>query len=195
MKTDKTLLFVILGLLLFNLFNRQCSSLKPNDEPKISIVRDTVWQTKTDTFKVQTTVYKTVYAKKTNVSKITESIPKNTDTIQYIKAKMYRDTLRNKDIDIYSYSLLEGNLLDSNLSYKLKVPREITVTKIIEHPKTFRSGLYVFSELGGNTNTFNNLSLGLQYNRKGKWIVSYRVNLNKLQQPTHNIGLGVRLLK
>lgn len=195
MKADKTLLIIILGLLLFNLFNKQCSSFNFNDKPKISVITDTIWQTKTDTFKVQTTVYKTVYADKKDVSNVFESLPKRTDASQFLKAKIYKDTLSNSDIDIYSYNLLDGNLLDSKLSYKLKIPREITVTKTIEYPKSYRSGIYVFSEFGGNINTFNNLSLGIQYNRKGKWFVGYRTNINQLQQPTHNIGVGVRLFK
>ncbi len=130
MKTEKTILYIILGLVLMNFFNRQCSSLPVNETPKISIVRDTVWQTKIDTFKIQTTNYKTVYVDTTNISKIIEDIT-NQQVIpeKYIEARTYRDTLSNDDIDIFSYSLVEGNLLDSQLSYKLKVPREITTIK------------------------------------------------------------------
>jgi hypothetical protein len=195
MKTEKSILYVILGLLLFNLFNKQCSGTNRNEGPEISILRDTIWQIKTDTFKVQTTAYKTVYVAKDNVSKVVENLPKKVDSAQFVKAKVYKDTLSNDDIDIYTYSLLEGNLLDSKLSYKLKVPREITTTKTITHPKTYRSGLYIFSELGGNQEQFDNISLGLQYNRKGKWFVSYRTNFNQSPKPTHNVGVGLRLFK
>ncbi|EDP72839.1 hypothetical protein FBALC1_17097 [Flavobacteriales bacterium ALC-1] len=195
MKTKNTMLIVILGLLLLNLFNRQCNRIDKKEAPKISIIRDTIWQTKIDTFKVQTTTYKTVYVSKGDTSKIVERLPQKIDTSLFVKARIYRDTLSNNDIDIFSYNLLEGNLLDSEIAYKLKVPREITVTKTIEYPKTYRSGLYVFSEFGGNTNTFDNISLGLQYNRKGKWFVSYRMNLNQLPKPTYNIGVGFRLIK
>ena len=117
------------------------------------------------------------------------------DLSLYEEARVYKDTLSNDDIDIYSYNLLSGNLLDSQLSYKLKVPREITVTKVIEHPNTYRSGLYAFSEIGGNTSTLNNISVGLQYNRKGNWFASYRLNLNAIKRPTHNLGVGVRIFK
>ncbi len=195
MKTEKIILYIILGLLIFNLLNKQCSAPKSTEIPTISIVRDTIWQTKTDTFKVQTTNYKTVYVNKDNVTEISDAKPKDTGNSKVLKAKAYRDTLSNDDIDIFSYSLVDGSLLDSQLGYKLKVPREITITKTIEHPKTYRSGLYLFSEAGGNPSTFNNLSLGLQYNRKGKWFVSYRTNFNDLQQTTHNVGFGLRLFK
>jgi len=195
MKTEKILLYIILGVLAFNSFNKQCSPLNTREISKVSMVRDTIWQTKTDTFKVQTTAYKTVYIPKNNMSKTVNNLPNKTDATKFIKAKLYKDTLSNDDIDIYSYNLLEGNLLDSKLSYKLKVPREVTITKTIKHAKAFRSGLYLFSELGGNQTQLDNISLGLQYNRKGKWFVSYRTNISQLPKPTHHIGLGLRLFK
>ncbi|WP_299105559.1 hypothetical protein [uncultured Tenacibaculum sp.] len=191
-KTDRLLLGAILLLLFINLFIKQ-NEKRVTQEPKITIVRDTVWQTKIDTFKVQTVKYKKVYVHKNDVTKIIKDTIFIKDTTNYIAAKIYRDTLNNTDVEIYSYDLVKGKLLDSQISYKLKVPREITVTKTIEYPKTYRSGLYLFSEVGGNVQTFDNLSFGLQYNRKGKWFASYRVNLNQIQQPTHNVGVGVRL--
>jgi hypothetical protein len=194
---EKTLLMIILVLVLFNLLAKQCSnrSSAENNTPKITIQRDTIWQTKIDTFKVQTLKYQTVYVDRDDVTTISEILPKTKDTTTVLKAKVYRDTLSTDDMDLFSYNLVDGNLLDSEISYKLKVPREITVTKTIEYPKTYRSGLFLFSEIGGNQNRFDNISLGLQYNRKGKWFVSYRANLNQVQQPTHNIGVGVRLFK
>ncbi|WP_299519812.1 hypothetical protein [Winogradskyella sp.] len=196
MKIKKIILYIILALVLLNFVNRQCSSKPEMEVPKISIVRDTVWQTKTDTFKIQTIDYKTVYVDTTDVSiTITKITDQQVAPKDYIEAKTYRDTLSNDDIDIFSYNLLQGQLLDSKLSYKLKVPREINITKTIEHPKTYRSGLYMFSEIGGNPSQFNNLSLGLQYNRKGKWFISYRANFNDIQQTTHNVGVGFRLFR
>jgi len=192
-KTEKVLLYVIIGLLITHLFWKKKNTTTKNQQPKITIVRDTVWQTKIDTFKVQTVKYKKVYVHKNDVTKIIKDTVFIKDTTNYIAAKIYRDTLNNTDVEIYSYNLVNGKLLDSNLSYKLKVPREITITKTIEYPKTYRSGLYLFSEVGGNTQQFDNLSLGLQYNRKGKWFASYRVNLNQSNQPSHNIGFGYRL--
>ena len=195
-KTERLLLLITILLVICNLFLNRCSSNTYTEEqPIITIKRDTVWQTKIDTFKVQTVKYKTVYVNKNDVSNVVETLADIDDLSLYEEARAYKDTLSNDDIEIYSYNLLSGNLLDSELSYKLKVPREITVTKTIEHPKTFRSGLYAFSEVGGNTSTLNNLSLGLQYNRKGNWFVSYRLNLNTVESPTHNIGVGVRLFK
>ncbi|MCD2258297.1 hypothetical protein KWG70_03650 [Psychroserpens sp. XSD401] len=197
MSLERTLLLIILAIVIFNLLAKQCSKATPNLEevPKVTIVRDTVWQTKVDTFKVQTLKYQTVYVDREDVSVIHENLPTTKESSTLLKAKVYKDTLSNDDIDIFSYNLVEGNLLDSEISYKLKVPREVIITKTIEYPKTYRSGFYLFSEIGGNQNRFDNISLGLQYNRKGKWFISYRANLNQWQQPTHNLGVGVRLFK
>lgn len=188
-------LFTLLGvIIILSLLPKRCTT-QPLKEPKITIVRDTVWQTKIDTLQIQTTQYETVYVTKNNPRKIIKDTVFVKDSTEFIKAKVYRDTLTNDDIEISSYNLVEGNLLDSKLTYKLKVPKEITITKTIEHPKQFRSGLYFFSEIGGNLQQFNNLSFGLQYNRKGNWFVSYRVNINELTPLSHNIGVGFRIFK
>lgn len=188
-------LFILLGLIiLLSLFPKRCTTPTPT-KPKITIVRDTVWQTKVDTFEIQTTQYETVYVNRNTPTKVIRDTVVIKDKSELVEAKIYRDTLKNDDIELFSYNLVEGNLLDSNISYKLKVPREITVTKTIETPKQYRSGLYFFSEIGGNTQQFNNLSFGLQYNRKGNWFVSYRLNLNELTPISHNIGVGFRIFK
>ena len=193
-KYKRELFILLAGILLLNLFPKRCTTQVPT-KPKVTIVRDTVWQTKVDTFKIQTTQYETVYVAKDNPTKILRDTVFVKDSAELVKAKIYRDTLKNDDVELFSYNLVEGNLLDSKLTYKLKVPREITVTKTIETPKQYRSGLYFFSEIGGNTQQFNNLSFGLQYNRKGNWFVSYRLNLNELTPISHNIGVGFRIFK
>ncbi len=193
-KYKREIVILALGIFLLSLLPKRCTS-QPSKEPKITIVRDTVWQVKIDTFKVQTIKYETVYVAKNNPTKVITDTVIVKDTSKFIKAKIYRDTLKNNDIDLYSFNLVDGNLLDSKITYKLKVPKEITITKNIEHPKQFRSGLYFFSEIGGNTQQFSNLSFGLQYNRKGNWFISYRMNMNELTPLSHNIGVGFRLFK
>ena len=193
-KIEKVILYGIVAILLINALLRRCQPQGLLEtKPKVTIVRDTVWQVKTDTFQVQTVAYKTVYVAKDDTDEVLEQAPE--ERSEYTEAKAYRDTLSTNDIDIFSYDLVEGSLLDSQISYRLKVPREITVTKTIEHPKTYRSGLYLFSEVGGNSQVFSNLSFGVQYNRKGKWFISYRANLNTGGSPTHNLGVGFRLFK
>ncbi|WBX76589.1 hypothetical protein PG911_18555 [Tenacibaculum ovolyticum] len=190
-KTDRFLLGVIIVFLCINLFSKRTNKTAI-EKPKITIIKDTIWQTKIDTFKIQTVKYKKVYVHKNDVTKIIKDTLFIKDTTNFIAAKIYRDTLNNTDVEIYSYNLVKGKLLGSQLAYKLKVPREITITKTIEYPKTYRSGLYLFSEVGGNTQTFDNLTFGVQYNRKGKWFASYGVNLAN-KRFTHNVGIGWRL--
>ena len=194
--TERLLLIAILGVLLFNVLIKRCSSYPDTQEqPQLTVERDTLWQTKTDTFTINTVRYKTVYVNPENVREIISEHTNISPPETYTEARTYQDTLSNEDITIYSYNLIDGTLLDSELSYELNVPREITVTNTITHPPRFRSGLYLFGEVGGNTQSLDNISFGLQYNRKGKWFTSYRYNLNSLQGNTHNVGLGVRLFK
>ncbi len=189
----KNLMLVLVAVLLFlNLLVKRKREFEPK-KTKITVVRDTIWKIKVDTFKVQTIKYQTVYVHKNDVNKIIKDTVFVKDRINYEQAKIYQDTIINDDIEIYSYDLVKGNLLDSQFSYKLKVPKEIITTKKIEYPKSYRSGMYLFSEVGGNSQKFDNLSVGLQYNRKGKWFASYRINLSELNRPTHNVGIGFRL--
>lgn len=192
---ERILAMLIITLLLANLLLKQCSksNLDTHNEPNVSIQIDTVWQTKIDTFKVQTLKYKTVYVDRENIGNIKETMPEQKDSTKHIEAKVYQDTLSNNDIEIYSYNLVDGTLLKSDIAYKLKVPREITITKTITQQQAPKSGLFLFSEVGGNTTTFDNISLGLQYHHKNKWFMSYRANFNQLQQTTHNVGVGVKL--
>ncbi|NAS30937.1 hypothetical protein GTQ40_08155 [Flavobacteriaceae bacterium R38] len=193
MKQNNIWLFLI-GFLFAFITLKNCERKSIDKNPIVTVVSDTIWQTKVDTFKVQTVKYKTVYVDKEHpqiVLKTDEVNDINSENIE--EARVYQDTIQNDDIEIYTYNLLKGELLDSKLSYKLKVPREIITTKTIEYPKTYKSGLYVFGELGGNKEHFNNTSLGLQYHRKGNWFVSYRVNLNDPVGITHNVGVGLKL--
>lgn len=201
MSSNKVLLIIIVVLSVYILAQKQCSSDKniQSERPKVTVMTDTVYQVKIDTFYLQTEKYKTVYIpKKVASTKINlnvkekEALTKE-EQVLFEEAREYRDTLFKDDLEIYSYNLLKGELLSSSFSYKLKVPREIKITNTIEHPKAYRSGLYAFGEVGGNQRRFNNISLGLQYNRKGDWFVSYRSNFSRLSNVTHHIGVGFRI--
>ena len=91
-KTDRLLLGVIIVLLFINLFNK-IHKKNTSQTPKITIVKDTVWQTKVDTFKVQTIKYKKVYVHKNDVTNIVKDTIFMKDTTNYVAAKIYRDTL------------------------------------------------------------------------------------------------------
>lgn len=195
--TDRILLIIIILLLWYSSLLKACESdAEINPKPTVTIIKDTIWQTKIDTLRVKTTKYEQVYIPIHGSQKERQTFQKEiteTEAEQFTEGKLYKDTLQTDDIDIFTYNLVDGTLIDSKFSYKLKVPKEITITKTIEHPKTYKSGLYVFGEIGGNKQQFDNLSLGLQYQNQGKWFASYRINLNQIQVATHNIGIGVRL--
>jgi hypothetical protein len=195
--TERILLVVIIGLIWYSMLLKSCESDTGfNPAPTVTIVKDTIWQTKIDTLHIETTKFENVYIPIANSNEDREHFKKEItlkEKEQFTEGKLYKDTLRTDDIDIFTHNLVDGTLIDSQFSYQLKVPREITITKTIEHPKTYKSGWYVFGEMGGNQHQFDNLSVGLQYQNKGKWFASYRVNLNQVQNTTHNIGVGIRL--
>ncbi len=183
-------LFILYAIVLyFNFYDAK----KDHQHKEPNLVKiDTIWRTKVDTFKVETTKYKKVYVYKkspTTIVRDTTKVDKNVAE----SARLYIDTLKNADIEIYSRNLVRGSLEKSVINYKLKVPKKIVVTKVLEPPKKEPSGLYLFSEIGGNKSRFDNISFGVQYNNKTEWFVSYRLNIAPMTHPTHNIGVGYKL--
>lgn len=127
----KILLGFFLVALCFQLFKRKKTKI---GIPRITILKDTVWQTKTDTVSLQTIKYKKVFVYKDNPTKILKDTVFVKQTNQILEAKEYRDTLQSNEIDIYSYSLSTGDLLKNEITYKLKVPKEIITTKTFKPP-------------------------------------------------------------
>ncbi|WP_046743433.1 hypothetical protein [Kordia zhangzhouensis] len=195
--TDRILLIIVIFLVWYSTLLKACDTeVEIQPQPIVTIVKDTIWQTKIDTLRIETTKFETVYIPSITANRDRTSFKKEitqTEATMFTKGKLYKDTLHTEDVDIFTYNLVDGILLDSKLSYKLKVPKQVTITKTIEHPKTYKSGFFVFGEIGGNTSTFNNLSIGLHYQHQGKWFTSYRVNVNNVQAITHNLGVGFRL--
>lgn len=187
----KPFLIGVLLAVFFTFFLKKCKTETPIKET-IKIERDTIWKLKTDTFKIQTIEYQKVYVSPKDVSKIIADTVFIKAPEKYIPAKVYRDTLRSDEIEIYSKSLVKGELLDSGLKYQLKIPTE-TITKTITKQLPTKSKLYAFTEIGGNVNSFSNVSLGLQYNRKGNWFIGYRINGVNQPKTTHNVSFGFEL--
>ena len=201
MKTNYTirvLLILVIGLILYALSVTRCSREKNDVMPRVEIIRDTIWQNKIDTIKIETVKYKTVYIPK-YVEKEKPIVVYEEEDIEeqyaylYDEAKVYQDTISNQDFDLYTKSIVKGELIDSEISYKLKVPRTITERKTIHYPSVSKSHIYTFGEIGGNKTQFDNISIGMLYNHKSNWFASYSVNLIELNNITHNIGLGFRL--
>jgi len=104
---------------------------------------------------------------------------------------VYKDSMSDDNITIYSSDLVEGRLLNKDLKYKLKVP--LIITKTIENTtETKVGGLFLTSGLGGNQNAFDNVNLGLQYVAKKDYLVGYNFNLLR---KTHNIQVGFKLFR
>ena len=157
----KNAIIAILLLFIVKLCTTNKTTVKTITNTKTSIV----YTSKRDSVKLDTSKYKKVLVYKDNPTKILTDTLYIKDSTKYKSVKSYKDTISNKEIDIYSNSLIDGELLSGQISYRLKI-KEIIKTKTIEYPRTYRSGLYIFTE----TN-LENLSLGMQYNREGKWFV------------------------
>ena len=87
LKYKREIMILALGIFLLSLLPKRCTT-QPLKEPKITIVRDTVWQTKIDTFQVQTTQYETVYVTKNSPTKIIKDTVFVKDSTEFIKAKI-----------------------------------------------------------------------------------------------------------
>ncbi|WP_420571184.1 hypothetical protein [Kordia sp.] len=60
--TDRILLIIIIILLWFNALLKACESdIHTNPQPTITIVKDTVWQTRIDTLRIETAKLEYVY--------------------------------------------------------------------------------------------------------------------------------------
>ena len=117
-----------------------------------------------------------------------EYLEKNLDSIKN-SVKVYKDSLVDENITIYSSDLIEGRLLNKDLKYKLKIPKEIVKTVTTTTEKKV-SGLFVTSGLGGNQEKFDNINLGLQFVSKKDYLVGYNYNL---LGRSHNLTVGFKL--
>jgi hypothetical protein len=146
------------------------------------IKRDTVYHTHTSSFEVITPQPQVVYVDTGNNNTVV------IDTTKGIKLNSYTDSLVNDDISIYYTDLVNGTLIDKQLKYTLRVPEIITTKKI--YPK--QHSFYLTGEVGGNKETFNNISLGLLYTSPTSYSFNYRYNII---QNSHNIGGGLKLFR
>ena len=193
MKLERGLWLFVIAVLLFWLRSGK-EGTTVEGSPVITVQHDTIWRTKIDTFLLERTKFKKVYVYREQPAVVVSDSTLIKDTTAVMTARAYRDTLQTPSLEIYSYQLIRGVLLDGKLTYKNKTA-EVNVKKTIRYPKQYYSGWYIFSELGGNATKFSNVSLGVQYQHRGAWFASYRMNLSTWSQPTHNIGVGYRLFR
>lgn len=114
------------------------------------------------------------------------------DTSKHMAAQLYKDSLEDDNLTLYYESLVDGQLLQNKLNYKLKIPKQITKTIRINTPVPMpTNGLFLNTGVGGNVNTFSSLTVGLQFVSKKGWALGYDYDV---LQNVHQVRLGVRLL-
>ncbi|WMX17148.1 hypothetical protein [Aureispira sp. CCB-E] len=114
------------------------------------------------------------------------------DTAQHMATKLYQDSLEDDNLTVYYESLVDGQLLQNHLHYKLKIPKQITKTVRINTPvPTPSNGLFLNAGVGGNLNAFSSLTVGLQFVSQKGWALGYDYDV---LQNVHQVRLGVRLL-
>ncbi|WMX17048.1 hypothetical protein [Aureispira sp. CCB-E] len=114
------------------------------------------------------------------------------DTSKHVATKLYKDSLEDDNLTLYYESLVDGQLLQNELDYKLKIPKQITKTIRINTPVPMpTNGLFLNAGVGGNINSFSSVTLGLQFVSKKGWALGYDYDV---LQKVHQVRLGVRLL-
>ena len=94
---------------------------------------------------------------------------------------------------IFPLSTIKGQLLNTALDYKLKVPKLITKTiEVLKPVPRPVSTLLLTGGVGGNVNQFSSVRLGLSFVSTKGWAVGYDYDL---LQNVHSINIGVKLFK
>jgi len=115
------------------------------------------------------------------------------DTSTHKKANLYQDSIADENLTLYYESTVKGQLLNTALDYKLKVPKLITKTiEVLKPVPTPVSTLLLTGGLGGNVNQFSSIRLGLEFVSKKGWAVGYDYDL---LGNVHSVNLGVKLFQ
>jgi hypothetical protein len=113
------------------------------------------------------------------------------DTSKHQAAQLYQDSLEDENLTMYYSSIVDGELLQNDLNYKLKIPTRITKTVEISKPYPVPvSALFLNAGVGGNVHSFASVTLGLQFVSAKGWALGYDYDL---LQKVHSVRLGVRL--
>lgn len=115
------------------------------------------------------------------------------DTSKHEVAQLYQDSIEDENLTLYYNALVDGELLQNNLDYKLKIPTQIT--KTIEIPKPFPvpvSSILLTASVGGNVNAFASVRLGAEFVSAKGWSLGYDYDV---LQNVHSVELGVRLFQ
>lgn len=192
MDTIKNYLIIVLAIVLMAfIIMKGCTNPFPNLEVEHQIqkveIHDTVW---TDTSKVKfksiiKPVHDTIYALDTTKEEI------SLDDLNYVR--VYKDSLKDSNLTIFSDIKVLGILSQLDLSYKLKskpslITNNTTTTITNTEFKPNKIQIYTGLQLGGNKTSFN-VSPFININVR-KTTIQYNYGiLNK----THNIGVGYKI--
>jgi hypothetical protein len=114
------------------------------------------------------------------------------DTNKHQVARLYQDSLEDENLTLYYSSVIDGQLLQNKLDYKLKIPTRITKTVEISKPYPVSvSSILLTGGLGGNVNQFASVRLGLEFVSAKGWALGYDYDL---LQNVHSVKVGVRLV-
>jgi len=115
------------------------------------------------------------------------------DTGQHQAAQLYQDSLEDENLTLYYSSIVDGELLQNDLNYKLKIPTRITKTIEISKPYPVPvSALLLTGSVGGNPSVFASIRLGAEFVSAKGWSLGYDYDL---LQNVHSVKLGVRLFR
>jgi len=186
---------LILGLFAYVIFLQQCkqgSSWSNEQEFRAdtAIVMDTILPAPVIVQMPRQAVPKPMIIYVDSFKNVVES--ELIDTSKHMAAQFYKDSLEDNNLTLYYESLVDGELLNNDLHYKLKIPKQITKTIRINTPVPMpTNGLFLNAGVGGNVNTFSSLTVGLQFVSKKGWALGYDYDV---LQNVHQVRLGVRLL-
>lgn len=189
MEKTKNILIIVLFLIIALLYT--CGVPNHHLDPKVvykdSIIenRDTIW-VKDTLYKFKT--YKPIAKDSIRIKEYTivDHGPCN-------YKRFYQDSLVDSNLIIFNTDTVQGLLLGKNVSYKLKVPKTIIITKeIIKTPVVNKkSKFFIGGEINGNSHYFGlSPKLLLETKQENLYICGYDV-VNK----TINIGFATKIGK
>ena len=191
----------IIILALFVLLFMNNLTPKKRTENIEKVVYDTTYITKIDSLSKLFKSYKNmkpqivyVKVKDDKIERITkqEAIIENTKELapSVIELNEFKDTLSNREVTIFSTVLTDGKIYQSDIKYELKYP---VIEKTLSPNKKNKSGLFLYSGIGGNKTQLDNLEIGLQYIHQNKWLVGYGINTLANGKPTHQLKFGIKI--
>lgn len=191
---DTIQFITILGLMAYIIFLQQCKSNPTNNLtkellPDTTIVVDTLMPKPIIVQMPRQTIPEPIIIYIDSSQQIVPASQIN--PVEHETAQLYQDSIEDENLTLYYKSMVQGKLLDYNLNYKLKVPKQITQTITITKPIPMPAySLWFNTGTGINPNGFASLTFGLQFISKKGWSLGYGYDVLQNQ---HELTLGVQL--